>query len=63
MTNIRREPSVYLQGVQVCGGLFCVLLLDANEHYASESKKYNDYFGWNIFKNVEMIFDLFDNSD
>ena len=26
-------------------------------------EKYYDYFGWNIFKNVEMIFNLFDNGD
>lgn len=54
---------MYLQGAGM-RGFFCVLQLDVNEHCASEGEKILQLFlGWNISKNVEMIFDLFDNSD
>ncbi|EDP25630.1 hypothetical protein COPEUT_02004 [Coprococcus eutactus ATCC 27759] len=44
----KQKSPLCICKVQVCGGLFCVLLLDVNEHCSSESGKYYDYFGWNI---------------
>ena len=62
MTNIRRALRVSAR-CRYAGGSFAFCNWMQMGIVSVKVEKYYDYFGWNIFKNVEMIFNLFDNGD
>ena len=63
MTNIRRALRVSAR-CRYAGGSFAFCnWMQMGIVSVKAKKKITAILGWNISKNVEMIFDLFDNSD